>query len=81
MFFRSGLLCDVTLVAGDVEILAHKNVLSACSQYFYAMFTGEMAESKSDCITLQAIDPKALLLLVDFIYTSEIYVTEENVQV
>ena len=78
---RSGLLCDVTLKVGGVELSAHKNILSSCSQYFYAMFTGDLAESKSDCITLQEIDPKALSLLIDFIYTSEIHVTEENVQV
>lgn len=78
---RSGLLCDVTLKVGEVELSAHRNILSSGSQYFYAMFTGDLAESKSDCITLQEIDPKALSLLVDFIYTSEIQVTEENVQV
>ncbi|KAK7498597.1 hypothetical protein BaRGS_00010257 [Batillaria attramentaria] len=77
---RSGLLCDVTLKVDSIEIPAHKNILASCSQYFYAMFTGEMTESKLDCITLQEIDPKALALLVDFIYTSEIHVTEENVQ-
>ena len=78
---RSGLLCDVTLKVGGVELSAHRNILSSGSQYFYAMFTGDLAESKSDCITLQEIDPKALSLLIDFIYTSEIQVTEENVQV
>ncbi|KAK7112668.1 kelch-like protein 2 [Littorina saxatilis] len=77
---KSGLLCDVTLKVGGVEVSAHKNILASCSQYFYAMFTGDLAESKADCITLQEIDPKALALLIDFIYTSEIHVTEENVQ-
>ena len=45
------------------------------------MFTGEMYESKAERITLQEIDSKALSLLVDFVYTSEIHVTEDNVQV
>ena len=75
------MLCDVVLVADSIEMPAHKAILSACSQYFYAMFTGEMTESKMDRITLQEIDPKALSLLIDFVYTSEIHVTEENVQV
>ncbi|ESO84234.1 hypothetical protein LOTGIDRAFT_211219 [Lottia gigantea] len=77
---KCSLLCDVILVADVVEISAHKAVLSSCSQYFYAMFTGEMFESKAERITLQEIDAKALSLLVDFVYTSEIHVTEENVQ-
>lgn len=75
------LLCDVVLVAGDLELHCHKSVLAACSQYFYAMFTNEMTESKATRITLQEIDPSALSLLIDFVYTSEIHVTEDNVQV
>lgn len=81
MSFRQNLLCDVTIVVDTTEIPAHKVVLSSCSQYFYAMFTGDLAEAKSDRITLQEIDPKALIQLIDFVYTSEIHVTEENVQV
>ncbi|XP_055874716.1 kelch-like protein 2 [Biomphalaria glabrata] len=77
---RMGLLCDVCIVAGKQELHCHKSVLAACSQYFYAMFTNEMSESKMKIITLQEIDPVALSLLIDFVYTSEIHVTEDNVQ-
>lgn len=76
---RENLLCDVILVAEDVEIPAHKMVLAACSQYFYAMFTG-FEESRQDKITLQGVDHVALRLLVEYVYTSVVDVTEENVQ-
>ena len=79
--FRLGVLCDVTLVAGDLEVRCHKSVLASCSQYFFAMFTNEMSESKASRIELMEIDPSALSLLIDFVYTSEIHVTEDNVQV
>ncbi|XP_064600633.1 kelch-like protein 2 [Liolophura sinensis] len=80
MMRKHNLLCDVTLVVDDTEIPAHRAVLSACSQYFYAMFTGEMTEAKADRITLQEIESNALVQLIDFVYTSEIRVTEDNVQ-
>ncbi len=70
---------DVTLVAGEEEVAAHKNVLAAASPYFYAMFTG-FEESRRDRVELGGVDPGALLALVDYIYTSEVDVTEENVQ-
>jgi kelch-like protein 2/3 len=70
----------VTLVADNVEVPAHKMVLSSCSPYFYAMFTS-FDEKTQDRITLQGVDSHALQLLVEYVYSSEVYVTEENVQV
>ncbi len=76
---KSGNFTDVTLVAGDAEVSAHKSVLAACSPYFYAMFTG-FEESRRDRVTLSQIDPDALATLVDYVYTGQVDVTEENVQ-
>ena len=50
------MLCDVVLVADTVEIPAHRALLAACSSYFYAMFTGELTESRLERITLQVAD-------------------------
>lgn len=55
-------------------------VLAACSSYFHAMFTS-FEESRQERIVLQGVDPFALQLLIDYVYTAEIHVTEENVQV
>ncbi|OXB58587.1 hypothetical protein ASZ78_003858 [Callipepla squamata] len=75
------LLCDVTIVAEDMEIAAHRVVLAACSPYFHAMFTGEMSESRAKRIRIKEVDGWTLRILIDYIYTAEIQVTEENVQV
>ncbi|XP_068798520.1 kelch-like protein 2 isoform X3 [Struthio camelus] len=75
------LLCDVTIVAEDMEIAAHRVVLAACSPYFHAMFTGEMSESRAKRVRIKEVDGWTLRMLIDYIYTAEIQVTEENVQV
>ena len=81
--YRANFLCDVVLLTSDEqqEFPAHKAVLASCSPYFYAMFHHRFDESHQNRITLKDIDPKALGLLLDFLYTSEIQVSQENAQV
>lgn len=78
--FRQNFLCDVILVVNDVEANAHKCVLAACSPYFYAMFAN-FEEKKLDRVVIKDIDFLAIELLIEYMYTSEILVTENNVQV
>ena len=64
-------LCDVELCAGKNRVSAHRVVLSACSPYFNAMFTGKLLESQKQVIYLKDIDESALHILVDFAYTGK----------
>ncbi|CAF4438855.1 unnamed protein product, partial [Rotaria sp. Silwood2] len=73
-------LCDVILIVGQNKIPAHRAVLSACSSYFKAMFTGELAESRQTEIIIRDIDEYAMELLIEYCYTSRIVVDEKNVQ-
>ena len=73
-------LCDVVLIVGQRRIFAHRIVLSACSPYFHAMFTGELSESRQSEVTIQDVDEAAMELLIDFCYTSSVTVEEGNVQ-
>lgn len=65
-------LCDVVLVVGAKKIYAHRVILSACSPYFRAMFTGELAESRQTEVVIRDIDERAMELLIDFAYTSQV---------
>ncbi|XP_057297564.1 kelch-like protein 2 [Hydractinia symbiolongicarpus] len=74
------LLCDVTVCVGNKNIQAHRATLASASPYFYAMFTGEMSESKQNIVNIKEVDADALELLIEYCYTAEVKVTEENVQ-
>ena len=59
---------------------AHRSVLAAASAYFNAMFTSDVLEAKRDRIVIQSLDSSTLASLLDFMYTGQIRVTNENVQ-
>lgn len=73
-------LCDVVLEVGGEEILAHRLVLAASSQYFFSMFGGSMRESRQERVALKEVDPTAMRLLVEFAYTCKLEITTQNVQ-
>ena len=73
-------LCDVILDLGPKKIYAHRVVLSACSNYFYAMFTNTMLESRQETISFNDLDETAVKDLVEFAYTAKVDIREDNVQ-
>ena len=72
---------DVRLKVLEDIFPAHRIILAASSDYFYAMFTAEMKESNQEVIELrdQSISPDALKIVMDSIYTGDLHVNEENV--
>ncbi|XP_022162185.1 kelch-like protein 2, partial [Myzus persicae] len=78
---KNEVVCDVRFKTDDGKIvIGHKNVLIAASPYFRAMFCN-FDESNEDLVKIRELDSTILQLLVDYIYTREIMVTKENVQV
>lgn len=79
--FRSNpKLADVTLVAGGREFPCHRGILALCSHYFYAMFSGDFAESIAARVELKDVDPGALETLLDFAYTGKVTINQGNVE-
>ncbi|KAK2147891.1 hypothetical protein LSH36_530g01007 [Paralvinella palmiformis] len=78
--YAVGLVTDVILVAGDVEVPCHRSVLAACSPYFRAMFSSKMSESYRQKVELHNVPSGVLRPLLDYIYNSTIDIDNENVQ-
>jgi len=79
--FSDEVFCDIKLETDDgTIILGHKVVLISASPYFWAMFT-RFEESNKDHIIIKEMDSAILQLLINYIYTGEIIVNEEHVEV
>ena len=75
---QSELLCDYTLAAGDCEMKVHRVVMVASSDYFRAMLTGEMRESRDNRVHLQGLTGTGLRAVIDFAYTGRLELTMSN---
>ena len=83
--FNQDLLSDVRFVVRESKggskgknIPAHKFVLAISSPVFYAMFYGELAETK-DSVEISDCEYESLLELFRFIYSDEANLTPDNV--
>jgi len=83
LFFniRNDSFCDIKLQTDDGTIIyGHKNILASATPYFKAMFSS-FGEINKDLLNITKLDSTILKLLIDYIYTGEIMITQENVQV
>ncbi|PIK55973.1 putative ring canal kelch-like [Apostichopus japonicus] len=71
---------DYISLSSQEEILAHRCVLAARSDYFKAMFTIGMSESKQQTITIHGVNHHLLKKVVDFIYTGSCKVSRDEIQ-
>ncbi|KAJ8982131.1 hypothetical protein NQ317_002858 [Molorchus minor] len=73
-------LLDITLVVEGNIFKAHRAVLAACSDYFRAMFTDNMLEAKQSEICLNGITARGFQQVLEYAYTSRIFLSLDNVQ-
>nr|XP_015810637.2 kelch-like protein 40b [Nothobranchius furzeri] len=77
---ESDKLIDCVLKIKDKEFPCHRLVLCACSSYFRSIFLSDLEESKKREIVLEDVEPGVMGLILKYLYTSKINVTEQNVQ-
>lgn len=71
---------DCILKIKDKEFPCHRLVLAASSPFFKAMFLSELEESKKREIVLKDVEPSVMGMILRYLYTSDINLTEQNVQ-
>ncbi|NWW83051.1 ZBT49 protein, partial [Climacteris rufus] len=74
-----GFLCDCMLVVKGVCFKAHKNVLAAFSQYFRTLFQNSSGQ-KNDVFHLDIKNVGGIGQILDFMYTSHLDLSQDNVQ-
>lgn len=77
---QKGELLDISLVIEGRIFRAHKAVLSACSDYFRAMFTDNMLEARQNEICLNGFTAKGFHQLLEYAYTARLALNLANVQ-
>ncbi|XP_004585344.2 BTB/POZ domain-containing protein 18 [Ochotona princeps] len=78
---QSGVFCDVLLQAEGEAVPAHCCILSACSPFFTERLERERpAQGRKVVLELGGLKIKTLRKLVDFLYTAEMEVSQEEAQ-
>ncbi|XP_072111799.1 kelch-like protein 6 isoform X2 [Mobula birostris] len=73
-------LTDVVLCVDNSEFSCHRVVLAAASSYFRAMFCNDLKEKHEERIVIKGVDASTMETLLDYTYTSKVYITKHNVQ-
>lgn len=71
--------CDVILEVEGRQLTTHRCILAANSQFFYTMFSSGMKESNQKVLNLQSVSFQSMSLLLDYFYSREIVINDENV--
>ncbi|XP_003797557.1 BTB/POZ domain-containing protein 18-like [Otolemur garnettii] len=78
---QNGVFCDVILQAEGEAVPAHCCILSACSPFFTERLERERsAQGQKVVLELGGLKIRTLRKLVDFLYTSELEVSQEEAQ-
>lgn len=77
-FREEGTLCDVTLSVQGSTFPAHRNVLSANSEFFKALFANEMKEKAENTVHMEEFEPHVMEQLLTYMYGGGINIKKDN---
>lgn len=73
---------DCTLKIGDRSFPCHRLIMAACSPYFREIFFTEDGKEVEDTkeVVLEDVNPSILDMIIQYLYSAEIDLTDDNVQ-
>ncbi|XP_030642900.1 kelch-like protein 41a [Chanos chanos] len=73
---------DCTLKVGDRSLPCHRLIMAACSPYFRELYFSEDGTeiNVNKEVVLENVDPVVMDMIVNYLYSAEIDITDENVQ-
>ncbi|GAA6066045.1 kelch-like protein 10 isoform X3 [Tachysurus ichikawai] len=74
-----GSLCDAVFRVDEVDFKVHKNLLSAYSQHFRALFT-RWSNLDQRVYNITGVSPEIMDLIIQYMYTQDIQITTDNVE-
>ncbi|XP_068566344.1 kelch-like protein 34 [Cebidichthys violaceus] len=76
-----GNMCDVVLEVGGVSFPCHRALLASSSEYFWALFGETTAERLAGSISLPALTPEGLDVILDFLYSGWLSISSPTLPV
>lgn len=74
-------LIDCVLKVGDRSIPCHRLIMAACSPYFRELFfSADGKEMNKKEVVLENLDPSVMEVIVNYMYSAEIDINDNNVQ-
>ena len=77
---KTGQLTDAVIKAESRSFPVHRNIMSACSPYFRALFTNEMFNTDRREVMIPGVSADIMEIIIDYAYTRQVEVTNENVE-
>jgi len=77
---KTGELCDAIIKIDDLSFPVHRNILSACSPYFRALFTNARFDQNQHEVSITGITPDSMASIIDYAYTRHVKLSWSNIE-